>query len=154
MEDFENVASGASTTIPAQASSIKKGGFMVIKGRPCRVVDTSTSKTGKHGSAKINFTAIDIFTGKKYEEISPSTHTLQVPVIDRKDYTLVDVSEDGYVSLMSPEDGATKEDLKLPADEPEISQKLKDAVASGTELIVSVLSAMGEEKIVAAKESN
>jgi len=154
MEDFDNAASGASTTIPAQASSIKKNGYMVIKGRPARVVDTSTSKTGKHGSAKVHFTAIDIFNGKKYEEISPSTHTLQVPIIDRKDYTLVDVSEDGYVSLMSTDDGSTKEDLKLPADEPEICQKLKDAVSNGTELVVSVLSAMGEEKIIAVKESN
>jgi translation initiation factor 5A len=153
MDDFENASSGASQTIPSQASGIKKGGYIVIKGRPCKVIDTSTAKTGKHGSAKVHFTAIDIFTGKRCEEISPSTHTLQVPVIDRKDFTLVDVSEDGYVSLMS-DDGTTKEDLKLPADEPEISQKLRDAVANGTELIVSVLCAMGEEKIVAAKESN
>lgn len=35
-----------------------------IKGHPCKVTDVSTSKTGKHGHAKCNFTAIDIFTGK------------------------------------------------------------------------------------------
>merc|ERR1711982_112232 len=69
--EFENTGSGASLTIPCQASGIKKNGYMIIKGRPCKVVDTSTSKTGKHGSAKVHFTAIDIFNGKKYEEISP-----------------------------------------------------------------------------------
>merc|ERR1711939_680012 len=133
--EFENTGSGASLTVPCQASGIKKNGYMIIKGRPCKVVDTSTSKTGKHGSAKVHFTAIDIFNGKKYEELSPSTHTLQVPIINRQEYTLVDVDQDGFVSLMS-------------ADEPEISQKIKDAVENGTDMIVAVLAAMGEEKIV------
>jgi translation elongation factor IF5A len=104
--EFENTGSGASLTVPSQASGIKKNGYMIIKGRPCKVVDCSTSKTGKHGSAKVHFTAIDIFNGKKYEEISPSTHTLQVPIINRQEYTLVDVDQDGFVSLMSA-DGCT-----------------------------------------------
>merc|ERR1739845_15741 len=69
--EFENSGSGASLTVPSQASGIKKSGYMIIKGRPCKVVDCSTSKTGKHGSAKVHFTAIDIFSGKKYEEMSP-----------------------------------------------------------------------------------
>merc|ERR1711879_304395 len=94
--EFENSGSGASLTVPSQASGIKK--------------------TGKHGSAKVHFTAIDIFNGKKYEEISPSTHTLQVPIINRQEYTLVDVDQDGFVSLMSADGSTTKEDIKLPAD--------------------------------------
>jgi translation initiation factor 5A len=36
----------------------------------------STSKTGKHGHAKVNFTGIDIFTAKKYKEIQGSTHPM------------------------------------------------------------------------------
>jgi hypothetical protein len=44
----------------------------------CQVVDVSTSKTGKHGHAKCNFTAVDIFTGKKYEDMMPSSHNCDV----------------------------------------------------------------------------
>lgn len=37
----------------------------MINDRPCRVVEVTTSKPGKHGHAKANITAIDIFNGKK-----------------------------------------------------------------------------------------
>jgi len=48
-ETFESVDAGASETIPMEAGQIKKGGYICIKGRPCKVVSVSTSKTGKHG---------------------------------------------------------------------------------------------------------
>lgn len=61
----------------------------MIKGRPCKIVEMSTSKTGKHGGAKVHLVALDIFTGKKLEELSPSTHNMDVPNVTRKEYQLV-----------------------------------------------------------------
>lgn len=72
-----------------QCSSLRKNGFVVIKSRPCKIVDMSTSKTGKHGHAKVHLVAIDIFTGKKLEELCPSTHNMDVPNVSRREYQLV-----------------------------------------------------------------
>jgi translation initiation factor 5A len=114
---FESKAdAGASKTYPQQAGTIRKNGYIVIKNRPCKVVEVSTSKTGKHGHAKCHFVGIDIFNGKKLEDIVPSSHNCDVPHVDRTEYQLIDISEDGYVSLLT-ENGNTKDDLKLPNDE-------------------------------------
>eukprot|EP00695_Tsukubamonas_globosa_P000969 TRINITY_DN190_c0_g1_i2.p1 TRINITY_DN190_c0_g1~~TRINITY_DN190_c0_g1_i2.p1 ORF type:complete len:166 (-),score=88.24 TRINITY_DN190_c0_g1_i2:100-546(-) len=114
--DFQQVSSGASTTYPQQAGTIRKGGYVCISGRPCKVADISTSKTGKHGHAKANITAIDIFTGRKYEDVCPTSHNMDVPNVKRVDYQLMDISDDGFASLLA-EDGSSKDDLKVPDSE-------------------------------------
>ncbi|KAL6012158.1 hypothetical protein ACLOJK_002636 [Asimina triloba] len=154
---FESTDAGASKTYPQQAGAIRKNGYIVIKSRPCKkalilllVVEVSTSKTGKHGHAKCHFVAIDLFNGKKLEDIVPSSHNCDVPHVNRTDYQLIDISEDGFVSLLT-ENGQTKDDLRLPTDESLLSQ-IKDGFGEGKDLVVTVMSAMGEEQICALKD--
>ncbi|KAF8172817.1 eukaryotic translation initiation factor 5A-2 [Mycena galopus ATCC 62051] len=148
-QTFESANAGASTTFPMQCSALRKNGHVVIKGRPCKIVDMSTSKTGKHGHAKVHLVAIDIFTGKKMEDISPSTHNMDVPNVVRNEYQLVNIDED-FLNLMN-QDGVPKDDVKVP--EGDIGKQIKDDFDAGKELLVTIVSAMGEEQAISVKEA-
>ncbi|XP_047488766.1 eukaryotic translation initiation factor 5A-1-like isoform X1 [Penaeus chinensis] len=146
--DFEGGDSGASNVYPAQCSSLRKNGHVVIKGRACKIVEMSTSKTGKHGHAKVHLIGIDLFTGKKYEDICPSTHNMDVPVVKRADYQLIDISDDGYLSLMK-DTGELRDDIRLP--DGDLGSDIKNKFENNEDLLLTVLAAMEEEMVVATK---
>jgi translation initiation factor 5A len=149
-ETFEVADSGASKTFPKQCSALRKNEHVLIKGRPCKIVEMSTSKTGKHGHAKVHMVGIDIFTGKKCEDICPSTHNMDVPFIKRKDYQLMSINDDGFVSLLDMDTLNEKNDLKLP--ESELAAGIRDAFEKDESgILCTVVTAMGEEMILAFK---
>ncbi|CAI0427499.1 unnamed protein product, partial [Linum tenue] len=114
-----------------------------------QVVEVSTSKTGKHGHAKCHFVAIDIFNGKKLEDIVPSSHNCDV-ILQFLCWFPIRLLYMCVVSLLT-ENGNTKDDLRLPTDEALLAQ-IKDGFAEGKDLVVSVMSAMGEEQINGLKD--
>ncbi|KAL1495464.1 hypothetical protein AB1Y20_016830 [Prymnesium parvum] len=156
-ETFETADAGSSHTYPMEGGQIRKGGHIMIKGRPCKVSDVSTSKTGKHGHAKCHFVAIDIFTGKKMEDLVPSSHTTSVPFVKKEEFQCMDVDDDGFVTVLSA-NGETRSDLKLPVEmqpEPpgarELSDKIKQLLADEADFYVIVQSACGHEQIMDIK---
>merc|ERR1712243_420333 len=103
--------------------------------------------TGKHGHAKVHMVALDIFTGKKLEDICPSTHNMEVPNVSRKDFQLIGM-DDEFLSLMD-DAGDTREDLKCP--EGTVGDEIREAIDNEKEILVTVLSAVGEECVIATK---
>merc|ERR1711970_1217816 len=125
---------GSSHTKPMEAGQVRKGGHIMIKGKPCKVVDVSTSKTGKHGHAKCHFVATNIFTGKKQEELCPSTHNAEVPFVARKDYQIMSIEDEPYISLMDIDSGECREDLQFPDatdDDAKVVENIKQYMEAG-----------------------
>lgn len=99
---------------------------------------------------------MDIFTNKKVEELVPSSHNLEVPIVNRVEYTLLDIDEDDHMSLMA-ENGDTREDLKLPSghdDADKLAEQIRVAFDEGKEVAVTILCSMGIEQASAMKEIN
>ncbi len=129
--------------------AVKVGKHVMIKDRPCKVIEVNKSKPGKHGSAKLAYFGVDIFTDNKLQGTDPAHATVQVPIINRVEYQLIDIDDEDYLSLMDS-NGEMKEDLTLPNDDigKDIQQRLED----GQELNVTVMSACGQERVVNCKE--
>eukprot|EP00656_Telonema_subtile_P022755 TRINITY_DN2398_c0_g1_i3.p1 TRINITY_DN2398_c0_g1~~TRINITY_DN2398_c0_g1_i3.p1 ORF type:complete len:138 (+),score=42.83 TRINITY_DN2398_c0_g1_i3:141-554(+) len=127
-----------------------------IKGRPCKVVDVSTSKTGKHGHAKCHFVALDIFTGKKMEELCPSSHNAVVPTVTRKDYQIMDCesSEPGQpISLIDPETSECTDEFNMPPDV-DLCIALFAAFETGDDALVTVVQAMDHAQIMSVRTTD
>lgn len=128
--------------------------YMMIKGKPCKVLNISVSKTGKHGHAKCNFTAVDIFTGKKLEDMIPSTHGTTVPIVKKTEWEIIDIEEDGVLTLMD-EAGNQKTDLNLPTFPDNMADEIRAAWDGGeNSVMVSVQAAVGIEQIIAYKKES
>ena len=76
-------------------------------------------------STQVHLVALDIFTGKKYEDICPSTHNMEVPVVKRKDYQLCDIGDDGFCDIMDLDTCDQRNDVKLP--DGDVGDKIREA---------------------------
>ena len=102
---------------------------------------------------RCHFVATDIFTGKKLEDLVPSTHGTTVPNVFRAEYTLLDITDEDYLTLMD-DGGETREDLKMPTanHQEEVIKAIRDGFEAGDSMILAVMKAMGEEHVMAAKK--
>jgi len=68
----------------ATLGELKVGSYIVIDGEPCRIVEMSKAKTGKHGSAKAHVVAVCMFSGNKKTLVAPVDTRVEVPIIEKR----------------------------------------------------------------------
>ncbi|BCU71146.1 translation initiation factor IF-5A [Stygiolobus caldivivus] len=121
---------------------LKVGSYVVIDGEPCRVVDITKAKTGKHGSAKANVVAIGIFTGQKRTIMAPVDQQVEVPIIEKHVGQIL-ADKGDTVQIMDLESYETF-DIERPKE-----AELSDKIRPGAE--VEYWDVMGRRKIVRVK---
>jgi translation initiation factor 5A len=127
---------------PVEVGALRVGGYMLIDNEPCRIVDITKSKPGKHGSAKARIVAIGVFDGSKRTFVKPVDSNAETPLIDKRPGQVFAVNPSG-VQIMDLE---TYEYLDAPYPEEEV---LKAKVVAGAE--IEYWRIMGRVKIVRVK---
>ena len=100
---------------PAELGSLRVGSYIVIDGEPCRIVEMTKSKPGKHGSAKARIVAIGIFDGVKRTMVGPVDSQVEVPIVEKRAGQVLAIMPN-VVQLMDLETYETFE-APLPEDE-------------------------------------
>jgi translation initiation factor 5A len=149
-EEYEKNNYESNNTYPMQAGDLKNNGYIVINGKCCKVIDFTLTKQGKHGATKANIIAIDIFTEKRFEVSYPSSVRVDIPVIKRNEYTIINIDSEGYCTLMDPS-GKIRSDLKLPEDKV-LAERITKMRSGGKEIAVTVVCAMGIDMIFECTE--
>ncbi len=127
---------------PVDVGSLRVGGYMIIDNEPCRIVDITKSKPGKHGSAKARIVAIGIFDGVKRSIVKPVDANAEVPIIEKRSGQVFAINPSS-VQIMDLE---TYEYLDAPFPEDE---ELKAKLTSGVE--IEYWRILGKLKIVRVK---
>jgi translation initiation factor 5A len=69
---------------PADVGVLRVGGYVIIDNEPCRVVNLTKSKPGKHGAAKARVVAVSVFDGSKKTFVKPVDAQIEVPLIEKR----------------------------------------------------------------------
>lgn len=129
-------------TKPMSVGELRVGGYMMIDGEPCRIMDVTKSKPGKHGAAKARIVAIGVFDGQKRQFVKPVDANSEVPIIDKRPGQVFAVNPSG-IQIMDLE---TYEYLDAPFPDEE---DLKSKLVAGVE--IEYWKILGKVKITRAK---
>ena len=153
IEELDDEASDSSTH-PVQSGQVTKGSHITIDGRPCKVTEVEEMRPQFFWQKdRYHFTATDVFDGTVHELSVPTDKTVPAPTVRKKEYACTEII-DGVAVLAVVNNRSTsasvRTDIKVP--EGAIGTKLKKLLTGDDNITVTVLWAMGEEKIVAAKK--
>jgi len=127
---------------PMELGALRVGSYVIVDGEPCRIVDYTKSKPGKHGSAKARVVAIGVFDGAKRSFVRPVDAQVEVPTIEKRGGQVIALLP-AAVQVMDLE---TYEMFEAPVPEEE---ELKSKLASGVE--IEYWRILGRTKIMRTK---
>jgi translation initiation factor 5A len=110
----------------ASVGTLQKGNYVIIDGIACRVVDTQTSKPGKHGHAKVRVIAAGLLDGRKREVVMPGHDNIDVPIIEKKNAQILSISE----NMANVMDAETYETFDI-----EIPEEMKEDAKEGKQIL-------------------
>lgn len=132
------------------SSTVRKKDFVILSERPCKILEISMTGVGKHGHRKLHLVGQDVFTGKKYEDLVPVPHNMNIPQMVYMDYQLINISDDNFLTLLA-ENGDIREDIKMPAGD--LRKSLRADFTADKDLVCTVLKIGDEVGVVAFKEN-
>jgi translation initiation factor 5A len=97
-----------------EVRDLQEGNYVVIDDVPSQITAYSTSKPGKHGSAKARVEGKGVFDGQKRNFTQPVDAKVWVPIVERKQGQVVSVSG-GDMQVMDLETYETKT-MRIPED--------------------------------------
>jgi len=98
-----------------QVRDLQEGNYVMMDGEPCVINSYSTSKPGKHGSAKARVEGRGVFDDQKRSFVQPVDAKIQVPIIERKQGQVVSKTSENVVQVMDLDTYETI-DMKIPDD--------------------------------------
>jgi translation initiation factor 5A len=106
---------------PMDVGALRAGSYIIIDDQPCKIVNYTKSKPGKHGSAKARIVAISVFDESKKTIVKPVSAQVDVPLIEKKTgqiiallpsaVQLMDLETYGMLEAPYPEDEVLKSNL-------------------------------------------
>ncbi|CCQ36201.1 translation elongation factor aEF-5A [Natronomonas moolapensis 8.8.11] len=75
-----------------EVRELQEGNYVMIDDVPSKITAYSTSKPGKHGSAKARVEGTGVFDGQKRNFTQPVDAKIWVPIVNRKQGQVVSVS--------------------------------------------------------------
>ena len=113
--------------------TLKRGDTIIIDGHACKITETSTSRPGKHGHAKVNMMAVGMLDGKKRNLVMPGHDKVEAPVVEKKNAQVLSVAGK-TASVMDTESYETF-DMEIP-------EELQGEVHEGSEVLYWILMGM------------
>ncbi|MDH5438874.1 MAG: translation initiation factor IF-5A [Candidatus Bathyarchaeota archaeon] len=112
---------------PMELGALRVGSYVIVDDEPCRIVDYTKSKPGKHGSAKARVVAIGVFDDAKRSFVKPVSAQVEVPILEKRAGQVIALLP-ASVQVMDLETYEVFE-APFPAE-----QELKSRLASGVEV--------------------